>query len=75
MANKVNKGSHLMSIIDNDMQVEITGLLDKQLSKVMVAEIVKWRPYSCLALKPSKGKEVICLENKEEFSFNISKAD
>ena len=64
-----------MSIIDSDMPMEIIDLSEEQLSKVMVAEIVKGRPYSCPALKPSKGKEVVHSENKEEFSFDISKAD
>ena len=39
----------------------------------MAVEILKGRPYLCPTLKSSKGKEVVCLENKEEFSFDISK--
>ena len=64
-----------MLIIDSDMPIEIIDFLKEQVSEVMVAEIVKGKPYSCPALKPSKGKEVVCLENKEEFSFDISKAN
>jgi len=29
----------------------------------------------CLALKLAKGKEVIKIEKKEEYSFDITKAD
>ena len=64
-----------MSIIDNDKPVKITNLSNERLSEVMAAKIVKGRPYSCQTLKLSKGKEVICSKNKEEFSFDISKAD
>ena len=41
----------------------------------MVAKIVKGKPYSCFALKPSKEKEVVHSENKKEFSFDIFKTD
>ena len=57
------------------MLAEITNLTNELLSEVMVVEIVKGRLYSCLTLKPLKGKEVVPLENKEEFSFDISKAN
>ena len=64
-----------MSIIDSDMSTEIIDFSNEQLFEVMAAEIVKGRPYSCPELKPSEGKEMVHSENKEEFSFEISKVD
>ena len=42
---------------------------------LIVEEILKEKPYLCLALRPSKGKEITKSESKEEYLFDISKAD
>lgn len=41
----------------------------------MVAEIVKGKAYLYPAQKPAKGKEKEEAENKDEYSFDISKAN
>ena len=74
-ANRINRDPYLVFIINNDMSMEITDLLKEYLFEVMATKIIKGRLYSCPTLKWLKGKEVVRLENKEEFSFNISKAD
>ena len=40
-ANRVNRGPHLMSIIDSYMLMEIIDFSEKQLSEVMAVEIIK----------------------------------
>ena len=41
---------------------------------IMAAELIQGKPYTCLALTSSKGKEVVKLD-KEAYLFDISKAD
>ena len=40
----------------------------------MAAKFIHGKPYTCLALTPSKGKEVAQPEN-ESYLFDISKAN
>ena len=49
--------------------------LEKHTSKVIIVEILKGKPYTCLALRPLKGKEVVRSENKEEYMFDISETN
>lgn len=42
---------------------------------IMAVDIVKGKIYSCLSLKPPKGKEKVESENIIEYSFDISKAN
>ena len=74
-ANQVSKGLHLVSIIDYNGLSEMTDFLEEKLSKVMAIETLKGRPYSCLALRLLKGKEATRLESKEQYLFDISKAN
>lgn len=68
------RGPHLVAVVDakddSDYDDSVKPTVD-----IMAAEIVKGNTYSCLALKPAKGKETDESDNKTEYSFNISKAD
>ena len=44
-------------------------------AKVMLIEIICGKPYTCLALTPANGKEIMKVEDKEAYLFEISKAD
>ena len=74
-ANQAYREPYLVSIIDNDSLGEVINFLEEQALKVMAVEILKGRLYSCLALRPSKGKEATRFENKVEYLFDISKAN
>ena len=62
-----------ISVIDFDSAEEYWEKPEVQ-ANIMVAEFVQGKPYTCSALKPSKGKEVTKL-NREAYLFDISKTD
>ena len=55
--------------------MEVANLLKQQLIDVMATKIPRGKPYLCLALRPSNGKEMRKLESKKEYLFDISKVN
>ena len=55
--------------------MEVVDLSKEQSTKVMAVEILRGKPYLCLALRPSKVKKIMKFESKGEYLFDIFKAD
>ena len=55
--------------------MEVTKFIEELLIEVMLANFFRGNPYSCLALELSKRKEIKELDGKEEYLFDIFKAN
>ena len=65
-----------MAIVDHDSANEEGNKEEGvEQGEIMTAELLGDKPYTCLALTPTKGKEKVKAEEKEAYLFDISKAD
>lgn len=65
----------MITVVDYADPIDINEYEDDQSTDILAAEILRGKPYSCPALKPSRGKEVVKTESRESYIFDISKAD
>ena len=63
----------MVSIIDCDLAEEDAWEEPEVQADIMAVEFVQGKPYTCLALMPSKGKEV-AKPDREAYLFDMSKA-
>ena len=64
----------MILVIDYDSTEEDVWEKPEVQVDIMAAEFVHGKPYTCLTLAPSKGKEVAKLD-KKAYLFDISKTD